>query len=115
MIVQALVYPARGRTNQGCCDPALEAGKPLRKGDGTAYTSFMYSRKRRSRNHYRSLGTACGAVLLGFLAAAFLLSRGLPVNQVVAFTLFGGCIAVLLGFAANLAIEDSRRYGTHSH
>jgi uncharacterized membrane protein len=64
---------------------------------------------------YRGLGAACGVVLLALLGASFLLFRGLPVYQVVSFTLFGICLSVLLGFAINLGLEDSRRYGSHSH
>ncbi len=75
----------------------------------------MQRKKRGIQSAYRVLATGCGAILFAFLAAAFMLDLGLPVYQVVAFTLFGTCLATLLGFSAVLAIEDSRRYGSHHH
>lgn len=57
-----------------------------------------------------ALLAVCGAILLLLVVAAALYAAGLPGYQAVAFTLFGGCIAAVLGIAIRIAVLDRTRH-----
>jgi|GEM_PF-3075593 len=52
----------------------------------------------------------CGGILGLIFVSAALFAAGLPANQAIAFTLFGGCVAGLLGVSFGLALQDRKRH-----
>jgi uncharacterized membrane protein YdcZ (DUF606 family) len=56
----------------------------------------------------------CGGILGLIFVASGLFAAGLAANQAIAFTLFGGCLAAMLGIALRLALQD-RKHHEHDH